>query len=83
MKKIVTYLAKRYALAAIKDAVAAHGPDVSVWAARVAGWLARARLVVAFLERLADRLRDGALTDEEADKTISESVLLAQEVTRG
>ena len=63
MKKLVTYLAKRYALAAIKDAVAAHGPDVSVWAARVAGWLARARLVVAFLERLADRLRDGALSD--------------------
>jgi hypothetical protein len=82
MKKLVTYLAKRYALAAVKDAVAAHGPEVSAWAARVGGWLARARLVVAFLERLADRLGDGALTDAEAGAIVNESVLLAQEVTR-
>ena len=43
-------------------------------------WLGKIRLVTAFLERLAERLADGALSDEEADRTVEESQILAKEV---
>ena len=80
MKSIVIWFAKKYALDAVKDAVAVRSGDVSYWSKRVGMWLGKARLVVAFLERLAERLNDGALTDDEATRTVEEAQLLAKEV---
>ena len=83
MKRIVKWLVKKYALDAIKDAVAAKSDTVAAWSARVAGWLAKARLAVAYLERLAGRLQDGALTDDEADASIEEAEVLVGQVLQG
>ena len=80
MKSIVKWFAKKYALDAVKDAVSAQADDVSYWSKKVGQWLGKIRLVTAFLERLAERLSDGALSDEEADRTIEESQILAKEV---
>ena len=79
MKAIAKYLAKKYAFAAVKDAVSAHGGAVSAWSVRVGGWLAVAQRVVAFLSRLSDRLADGELTDAEADATLEEAQGLVRE----
>ncbi|MCQ2389528.1 MAG: hypothetical protein MJ138_07425 [Kiritimatiellae bacterium] len=80
MKKLVLWFVKKYALEAVKDAVSAKSEQVSLWATKVAVWLGRARLVVAFLERLNARLIDGQLSDDEAVTTIDESKLLADQV---
>ena len=81
MKTIVMWFVKKYALGAVQDAVSSKSDKVSAWSAKVGQWLAKARLVVAYLERLAERLKDGALTDEEADRTMEEAQILVKEVT--
>ena len=80
MKSIVIWFAKKYALDAVKDAVSAKSDDVSKWSKKVGVWLGKIRLMTAFLERLAERLSDGALSDAEAERTIEESQILAKEV---
>lgn len=82
IKKLAVKLVKGYAVGALRDAIHARGEAVAKWAARIARWLAKARLVVAFLERLADRLKDGELDADEAARTEQELGILADEVTR-
>lgn len=81
MKTLAIYLAKKYALSAVKDAIRAHGTDVAKWASRIGVWLGKLRVATAYLERLAERLNDGELDDAEADSTIKEAEVLAKEIT--
>ena len=80
MKSLVIWAAKKYALGAIQDAVTAKKENVAAWSKKIGVWLGKIRIVTAYLERLAERLSDGALTDEEADKCIAEAEVLAGEV---
>lgn len=80
IKGLVVKLVKRYAVGEVRDAIRAKGDTVREWTPRVAKWLAKARLVVAFLERLAARLMDGELTAEEAERTEMELGILAEEL---
>ena len=72
MKKLIICLAKKYAVSAIKDAVAANKDTVARYAVGVGKWLGFARTVVTFLEKLAEKLYDGALTQAEADAVVSD-----------
>ena len=82
MKALVIWAAKKYALGAVKDAILAKRDDVAAWAKRVGTWLGKLRLVTAYLERLAERLADGVLSDDEADRCIEEAETLASEVLK-
>lgn len=80
IKSLVIKLVKRYAIGELRDAIHARGEAVAKWAERIALWLAKARLVVAFLERLADRLKDGELDADELGRTETELGILAGEM---
>lgn len=82
IKSIVLKLVRRYAVGELRDAIHARGEAVAKWAERIALWLAKARLVVAFLERLAARLKDGELDADEAARTEQELGILAVEVCK-
>lgn len=82
LKSLAIYLAKKYAVSAVQDAVAAKKPEVSAIAAKVSAYAQKAASVVAFLNALALRLSDGELTDQEAADTIAEAKELAETVTK-
>lgn len=82
IKSLVLKLVKKYAVSAIKDAVRSKGEEVKKCAEKVGLWMAKARLVVAFLERLTARLADGELTDAEIGITTVEVKILADEVMK-
>lgn len=82
IKRLVTNLVKRYAIEYLRGAIRARGDAVRTWAARLKIILAKARLVVAFLERLVQRLEDGELSQAEVERTELELGILAGEVTR-
>ena len=82
MKKLVVYLAKKYALSAVKDAVKANKDNVAKYATVVRTWTSRVRMVLTFLQVLADRLADGVLTDAEIEQTVTDAEALAEEVTK-
>lgn len=82
IKSLAISLAKRYAVKAIQEAISAKRDDVGKWSTRVGVWVARLRLVVAFLERLCARLADGELTDDEVKRTTDDLCILSDEVTR-
>lgn len=82
LKSIIINLAKRYAVNAVQEAIACRKSDVAKWSSTVGVWVARVRLVVAFLERLSARLSDGELSNDEVETTTKELGDLADEVTR-
>ena len=82
MKTLVVYLAKKYALSAVKDAVTANKDNVAKYATIVRTWTNRVRMVLTFLQVLADRLADGVLTDAEIEQTVTDAEALAEEVTK-
>ena len=82
MKKLVVYLAKKYALSAVKDAVKSNKDNVAKYATVVRTWTNRVRMVLTFLQVLADRLADGVLTDAEIEQTVTDAEALAEEVTK-
>lgn len=85
MKKLllkpVIWSGKVVAISYVRKAIRAKRDRIVEWSGRISSWLSRIRLVVAFLERLNDRLKDGELSDDEATRTIKEAKLLATEVT--
>ena len=85
MKKLllkpVIWCVKVVAISYVRKAIRAKRDRIVEWSGRISSWLSRIRLVVAFLERLNDRLKDGELSDDEATRTIKEAKLLAKEVT--
>lgn len=82
LKSLAIYLAKKYAVAAVQDAVSAKKPEVSAIALKVSAYAQKAASIVAFLNALALRLADGELTDQEAADTIAEAKELAETVTK-
>jgi len=82
LKSLAIYLAKKYAVAAIQDAVAAKKPEVSAIALKVSAYAQKAASVVGFLNALALRLSDGELTDQEAADTIAEAKDIAESITK-
>ena len=82
LKSLAIYLAKKYAIAAIQDAVKAKKPEVASIAVKVSAYAQKAASVVAFLNALAHRLADGELTDQEAADTICEAKDLAESITK-
>lgn len=73
MKSLVIWLVKKYALSAIKDAVSANKDKVAKYATATQVWLNRLNWITGFLNSLVDRLKDGELTDEEAEAVIIEA----------
>lgn len=82
LKSLAIYLVKKYAVAAVKDAVSAKKPEVASVAAKVAVYAQKAVSIVTFLNVLAQRLADGELTDQEAADTIAEAKDLAEYFTK-
>lgn len=82
LKSLAIYLAKKYAVAAVQDAVKAKKPQVAEWATRISGYIVKVNRVLSFLNALAGRLSDGELTDQEAADTIAEAKDIAEEITK-
>ena len=81
MKTLAIWFGKRYALGVVQDMVSSRRDDVGYWAGRVARWVENVGLAARFLGDLADRLRDGELTAEEAEQTLAEARELARQIT--
>lgn len=81
MKTLAIWFGKKYALSLVQDAVSAKKDKVAKWAQRIAVWIERIGLVAKFLGSLADRLSDGVLTEAEAEMSVKEAKLLAEQVT--
>lgn len=73
MKSLVIWLVKKYALSAIKDAVSANKEKVAKYATASQIWLIRLERTTGLLKSLVVRLKDGELTDEEAEEIIAET----------
>jgi hypothetical protein len=73
MKSLVIWLVKKYALSAIKDAVSANKDKVAKYATATQIWLIRLDNITGLLNSLVMRLKDGELTDEEAEEVINEA----------
>ena len=82
LKSLVIYFAKKYAVAAVQDAVKAKKPQVAEWATKITGYIVKANRAFAFLDALANRLADGELTDQEAADTIAEAKDIAESITK-
>lgn len=73
MKSLVIWLVKKYALSAIKDAVSANKEKVAKYASASQVWLNRLDRTTGLLKSLVVHLKDGELTDEEAEEIITET----------
>lgn len=82
LKSLAIYLAKKYAVAAVQDAVAAKKPQVAEWATRISGYIVKVNRLLAFLIALSRRLEDGELTDQEAADTIKEAKDIADSIAK-
>lgn len=82
LKSLAIYLAKKYAVSAIQDAVKAKKPEVAIWATKIGAWTVAANRLLAFLFALSRRLEDGELTDREAADTIAEAKDIADAIAQ-
>ena len=82
MKTLAVWLVKKYAVAAVQDAVKAKKPEVAEWATKIGGWIIKVNRLLAFLNALAGRLSDGELTDQEAADTIKEAKNIADSIAK-
>lgn len=80
MKSLVIWLVKKYALSAIKDTVSANKDNVAKYATAAQVWLNRLNWITGFLNSLVDRLKDGELTDEEAEAVIIETTAILDSI---
>ena len=82
LKSLAIYLAKKYAVSAVQDAVAAKKPQVAEWATKISGYIVKVNRVLSFLIDLSRRLEDGELTDQEAADTIAEAKDIADSIAK-
>ena len=82
MKTLTIWLAKKYALSLVRDAVAAKADTVALWATRVGKWIERIGAVAEYLRGLASKLSDGVLTEDEATAALAEANALAKLLTQ-
>jgi hypothetical protein len=80
MKSLVIWLVKKYALSAIKDAVSANKDKVAKYATATQTWLDWLDRITGLLNSLVARLKDGELTDEEAEAVIIETTAILDSI---
>lgn len=82
MKTLAIWFGKKYALSVVQDLVKSKKEKVSEWSRRIGVWIERIGLVAKYLGTIAEALEDGELTEDEAQKAITDAKALSEAVTK-
>lgn len=82
MNWIVSWGVKKYILGIVNTAIEKYNGNIAVARGYVNSYIAKIEAVLAFLKGLDDKLKDGKLTEAEADQLVDEAETLGKELTK-
>lgn len=82
MNWLVSWGVKKYVLGIVNTALKKYEGNIAVARGYVAAYISKIEALLAFLKSLDDKLKDGKVTDEEADKIVDEAGTLAKELVK-
>lgn len=79
MKTIILALAKKYIIKSINELLDDYKCDVQRVAVVIGVWITRLQTIIAYLQKILDRVSDGKIEDEEVDASVEEIEAIVRE----